>query len=73
MSKEPPDDEWFELSDDLWLDPGNRRTRTKVIGGGAGGSAFFRTSCSEPSQRGNPEELEAEGMLTVERTYTLEE
>lgn len=31
MTKKPPDDEWFELSDDLWLDPGEKRQKVRLL------------------------------------------
>jgi hypothetical protein len=31
MSKAPSDDEWFELSDDLWLDPGEKRQKVRLL------------------------------------------
>lgn len=31
MVKTPPDDEWFELSDDLWLEPGEKRQKVRLL------------------------------------------
>jgi predicted nuclease of predicted toxin-antitoxin system len=33
MVKTPPDDEWFELSDDLWLEPGEKRQKVRLLAG----------------------------------------
>src|SRR5271169_6605346 len=31
MRKETPDNEWFEPSDDLWLDPGEKSERVRLL------------------------------------------
>jgi predicted nuclease of predicted toxin-antitoxin system len=31
MVKTPHDDEWFELSDDLWLEPGEKRQKVRLL------------------------------------------
>lgn len=31
MARNIPDDEWFELSDDLWLEPGEKRQKPRLL------------------------------------------